>query len=1047
MSVLQSAIAETDWVEVGKEGEPQNGGFTITREVTDIEQQTADTLYTTALGTKTVTDPKVRGQAYTGKFIVSMLSSKEDALVRGIIRQQLTKVTVITTPFLPSEDSWQLVEIKGSPDSNVFGLQIVREVKFLDPSTMKDVVAALLAVESYDGIVGGATSPKADAVLWPYYFINSSVDPRKEKDETVTIRQVLTRILTYATESVANTPKEADWILVGHSGTPDDAGYTLTRECRWINPAVAQATFLVVQGTASYSGPKADNVARSGTFWNSKVEPVTRDDRTVTLRQTLTLTASATSESTAKLVRFGGTPDSDATTGTVIAAGGVQLVRQWRFIDPTAADALAIALNAVESYDGITVTPTSPYADGQLYPYYFVNSDVRADKQADGTVTITQALTKVLRTTEESVALLAEVQGEPDSAGYAITREWPFIDPTAADSLFTTLLAVATYTNPKADDEAYTGTFLNSRVQSIRKDDRTVTIRQTVVLLSADVDEADSVMVSVQGDPDTAGYTITREWRNIAPASADTLFTTLNAVETYSNPQADEQAYTGTFWHAQVQSIKQTDGTVTIRQTIILTSSDLDEADARLVGFVGDPQIAGSRMTREWKWLLPTAADTLYTSALGTTSVTDPKADNQAFTGTFAVATLAPIKEPDGTVTIRQVLTKVTAITAYTDLAALTPRVKRGKEKVNPETFTGWQSDLETCELTYLNLTVGSLAVLNTVATVTDANLETEANDNADTQTWKIRQRVFTKNEDNTGTFICTFIEKNYVAFNASNFKTTSITDPAGFISTGTVGKGVESTVKGLDVANVATDIAAVSATSGYAIDKIVARIDGAEVTLVREETAVDAYLNLAPTQITKRFPVGKSEDQIVCVWRNVARASVATVYAAAIIEGNYFTPWGITTTNHKLLEVDVRHRGRGDADIVATLVIPNAQWTTDSVKVDVFPHYEGRFQTKTITTAPGTTTDYYRWVLWTRVSRASYAYEDAQSFQQGTGWDATPWNTDARFAATATWAAARLKRLKGGIDSKRLSNGTQVYESWHNIFYQAQAWTTGSSF
>jgi hypothetical protein len=136
-------------------------------------------------------------------------------------------------------------------------------------------------------------------------------------------------------------------------------------------------------------------------------------------------------------------------------------------------------------------------------------------------------------------------------------------------------------------------------------------------------------------------------------------------------------------------------------------------------------------------------------------------------------------------VTIRQVLTKVTAITNYSGLAALIPRVKRGKEKVNPDTFTGWQSDLETCELTYLNLTVGSLAVLNTVATVTDANLETEANDNADTQTWKIRQRIFTKNEDNTGTFICTFLESNSIAFDAANFKKTGVTDPDGFISTG----------------------------------------------------------------------------------------------------------------------------------------------------------------------------------------------------------------------------------------------------------------------
>lgn len=89
-------------------------------------------------------------------------------------------------------------------------------------------------------------------------------------------------------------------------------------------------------------------------------------------------------------------------------------------------------------------------------------------------------------TVDESAARLVSAEGNPQVAGYTLVREWPFLDATAADTLFTTLKAVteSAATGIYADGQLYAGVFANAKVVPIAQQDRSVAIRQTNILVS-----------------------------------------------------------------------------------------------------------------------------------------------------------------------------------------------------------------------------------------------------------------------------------------------------------------------------------------------------------------------------------------------------------------------------------------------------------------------------------------------------------------------------------------------------------------------------------
>jgi len=72
----------------------------------------------------------------------------------------------------------------------------------------------------------------------------------------------------------------------------------------------------------------------------------------------------------------------------------------------------------------------------------------------------------LLTTTTEADARLVSRKGELEGNGFVLTRMWPFIDATLAVTLTDALRGTATINNPKADNLAYSGTFVRSDVES-----------------------------------------------------------------------------------------------------------------------------------------------------------------------------------------------------------------------------------------------------------------------------------------------------------------------------------------------------------------------------------------------------------------------------------------------------------------------------------------------------------------------------------------------------------------------------------------------------
>ena len=79
------------------------------------------------------------------------------------------------------------------------------------------------------------------------------------------------------------------------------------------------------------------------------------------------------------------------------------------------------------------------------------------------------------QTTTEADARLVSVEGLPHEAGFILTRTWPGLAVKAAsgdtiDDLFIALNAVTNYSNPKANNQTYSGSFVNSETRAIDDD-------------------------------------------------------------------------------------------------------------------------------------------------------------------------------------------------------------------------------------------------------------------------------------------------------------------------------------------------------------------------------------------------------------------------------------------------------------------------------------------------------------------------------------------------------------------------------------------------
>ena len=181
------------------------------------------------------------------------------------------------------------------------------------------------------------------------------------------------------------------------------------------------------------------------------------------------------------------------------------------------------------------------------------------------------------------------------------------------------------------------------------------------------------------------------------------------------------------------------------------------EASARLVRKEGNPAIEGFVLTRSWPYIDAAYVDTLAAALDVATLVTNPQADAQTYTGSFAVSEVRSFtEETDGTFerygVIIQTLTKVfTAITTAVSLKSAQYQVLAGIDALEPFGLKPGDSKYKTYVFKHLDPTKQA-----TVEAFTRTNLDT-----IDTNYTFVKSK-WEDEDDNTGTFTVLFEAKTF---------------------------------------------------------------------------------------------------------------------------------------------------------------------------------------------------------------------------------------------------------------------------------------------
>jgi len=171
----------------------------------------------------------------------------------------------------------------------------------------------------------------------------------------------------------------------------------------------------------------------------------------------------------------------------------------------------------------------------------------------------------------------------------------------------------------------------------------------------------------------------------------------------------------------------------------------LADAKARLIpGRIKNPTIAGDKINRRWEKIDATEADALMATVPST--VTDPVADGQTYTGTYAVGQQLAQAQGDRAVTITQELTLINTITSTIGtLQALSPLKEYNNEILRA--FSLEEGEGDRIAWTYKNINPENRSI---AWAYSDSDIESTVGANAG----EYLSRRFIIQEDGTATFV-----------------------------------------------------------------------------------------------------------------------------------------------------------------------------------------------------------------------------------------------------------------------------------------------------
>ena len=302
-----------------------------------------------------------------------------------------------------------------------------------------------------------------------------------------------------------------------------------------------------------------------------------------------------------------------------------------------------------------------------------------------------------------------------------------------------------------------------------------------------------------------------------------------------TNPQADLKTFTGVYriLDVTVRKGRERNGELIerlrfgfLQETVY---GDVEDDEWRLSGAVSETKTGDRQFRRTLPYCDPATVDSLFTSSQSVTSVTDPYAAGQKYTGKFAVTKVGIQTNDDGSVELYQSLQEIHTIADIDDLSDLTPLKLAATEILNLFGLQEGTDDLE--GFTFVNLDPASQTAVTALTGAVLASTFASTGYTFASKEWKAL-------DDNTATFAIAFKRDTWT-------NTTPTKVQLGRSNPGGWGESINKSATGIPITSLTAKVEAATAVSGYVLDSVSGNERGrGEAAITESHKKANDYLD-----------------------------------------------------------------------------------------------------------------------------------------------------------------------------------------------------------